>query len=388
MKWISKILVCVLLCLLLLPFVPAARADVIVVDPGETVDFTIEYTGAIGIEGEIVFSDSSLFSNVQYDISGCNMAGLAEKGLFFLYTGEGDGVDGKIVIRLTVQSTVQKGSSSSVSLKYAVSEPGSTVPGETKTIVHTVTVRTDEPTTAPPPPETTAPPETTVPPETEPPIVYADTTALKNQISIAENLTEHDYTKDSWAELEQAVSDGKKLLNSTSQAAVDNATYQIKTKLASLELMDYSALIKAMDSVSDVGNVGNLSVYWEKFMQALDDARIQRTSGDQKAVDKATEKLLETKMALIEALEKMGEVVIVDKEVTVEVEPSYKFCNDASHTLFLLIMIISLVINVALMALIAVYLTKKRMLERDSTPLVNYNIDDDINAEEMLEDDE
>lgn len=378
MKWISRSLILALVLAAVLCVVPSASADVMVVDPGQTVSFTIEYTGACAVEGEIVFSDSSIISNVQYDISECGMDGLAESGLIFLYSDNADGVDGRIVITITVHSAAPKGSSCVVTLKYAITEPGSDFPGEMQSIANTVTVRTDSAATEP---------KETEPTDTTPTVKYADTSKLREQIEIAENLTYYDYTKESWAEVEQAVASGKQLLTSTSQTKVDRATKDIKTALENLVPMDYTALQEAMDGASEMGNLDELAEYWERFIQALANARTQRTSGDQAAVNAATEELLASKDALMQALENMGELVVIEKEVPVEVEPSYPYCNKSSHTLILIIMIISLVLNAVLIALILLYLYKKHMHERDNTPLVDYNIDDDIDGmnEDMLE---
>ncbi len=378
MKWKAKSLILTLVLAIVLCIAPKADAEVIVLDPGETVSFTIEYTGACAVEGKITFSDSSIISNIQYDISGCNMDGLAENGLFFLYTGNPEGVDGKIVITITVHSTAAKGSSCIVTLDYSTTDPGSNVPGELQTISNTVTVRTNPVATEP----TTTPTE---PRPTTPTVKYADTTELKKQIAIAESLTYYEYTKGSWSELEQAVASGNALLNSTSQTKVDAAAKEIKAKLEALVPMDYTGLQAALDGAEDIGDLSELSETWKRFIQALNNARIQRTSGDQAAVDAAALELVESKEALIQALEAMEEVIVVEKEVPVEVEPSYKFCNIPSHTLYMIIMIVSLVLNLLLIGLICLYLYKKHMQERDRTPLVDYEIDDDL--EDMPDED-
>lgn len=369
MKLISKSLVLILTLALVLVCVPAANAVVMVLDPEETATFYLDYSDACAVEGEIVFSDSSIISNIKYDISGSGMSGLVENGRIFLYTEDANGVEGRIGITITVHSGAPKGSSCTVTFRYAVTEPGSDVPGEIKTLKHTVTVRTDDP--AP------TDPVATEPKATNPAVKYADTTALKEQIQIAENLTYYDYTKESWSAVSQAVTVGKNLLTSTSQSKVDQATKDLKVALANLVTMDYSKLQAALDSASDMDKHEEIAGLWSNFLTALENARVQRTGGDQAAADAAADELIAAKEALLKGLEELGELVVVEKEVEVEVEPNYPFCNKPGHTAILIIMIVSLVLNAALIGVIVWYFYKKHRNKQDDMPLVDYNIEDD-----------
>ena len=370
MKLISKSLVLILTLVLVLACVPAANAVVMVLDPEETATFYLDYSDACAIEGEIVFSDPSIISNIKYDISGSGMSGLVENGRIFLYTENVDGVEGKIGITITVHSGAPKGSSCTVTFRYAITEPGSDVPGEIKTLKHTVTVRTDEPAPTTPKP--------TEPKPTNPAIKYADTSALKEQIQIAENLTYYDYTKESWSAVSTALVVGKNLLTSTNQSKVDQATKDLKVALANLVAMDYSKLQAALDSAADMDKHEALAELWSDFLAALENARKQRTGGDQAAADAAADELIAAKEALLKGLEELGELVVVEKEVFVEVDPTYPFCNKPGHTVILIIMIVSLALNAALIGVIAWYFYKKHRNKRDDTPLVDYNIEDDM----------
>lgn len=379
MKYISRSLVLVLAFAMVLTGVllaaPKVNAEVIVVDKEQTISLTLEYTDACAVEGEILFSNSSIISNIKYDTSGSNMEGLVENGIIFLYTDNPEGVSGKIVITATIRASAAAGSSCLVTFRYATTGPDAAKPGDIQTVIHTISVKGE--------PEV----DTTQPDNNEKPITYADTTKLKEQIAIAENLTYYEYTSDSWAEVEAAVAAGKELLTSTSQSKVDKATEAIKTALAALVPMDYTALQDALDSAAQIQNMDEMAAPWERFIRALSNARTQRTSGDQAAVDAATDELLASKQALLEALAELGEVVIVEKEVTVEVEPSYTFCNDPVHAVYLIIMIISLALNLILILLIVFYLIKKNRKKKDKTPLVDYDIDDDMPdiSDDMLE---
>lgn len=377
----SLILALTLMITLSLVLPTAAQADSeppepIVVDPGQTESITFTYSGVCAVEGEILFSDDSIISSRDYEIGELGMSGLVEGGKFFLYTDNKDGVDGKIVVRVTVHSAAAKGSSCTVTFRYRATTPGSSTPGPVQTITQRITVRTDG-----------APGEdSTEPTKPKPNVTYADTTALQAQISIAKNLIYYDYTKETWAVVAEAVEKGEKLLRSTSQSAVDNATRELKTALENLVPMDYTALQDALESASEMDKHEAIAKLWTRFILALENARLQRTSGDQAAVDAAAAELIASKEALQKGLEEMGELVVVEKEVPVEVEPSYTFCNNNAHTLFLILMIISFVINLALITLIGLYFYKKNRKEKDTTPLVEYDLDDDEEGLQINED--
>ena len=333
----------------------------------------LEYSNAIAVDGYISFSDDSSISNIQYSVAGSNMVGLVENGRIFLYSDNPEGVTGQVIITVTVHSGAERGSSCNVTIKYAITEPGSQVPGEYKTMTTTVTVKTEAVQPTPGPTATPAPTATPVP--------KTDVSKLKEQISIAEQLTSYDYTKESWAKVESALEEARGMLASFVQANVDNATKNLKNALAQLVPMDYTALDAALDSAQVLGNQ-ELAEHWQRFVKALSNARAQRTSGDQEAVDLAVQELLDAKEALIKALEDMEQVIVVEKEVPVEVLPGYTYCNDTKHSIFTIIMIISLVLNAILISLIVFYLVKKHRNERDNTPLVDYDIDEDMDQME------
>jgi len=372
MKKIPKLLALTLALVLaqVLVAAPQVSAEIYVADPGQTVTIYLDYTDVCAIDGEISISDSSIISQYEYDQSQSGMTGLMEGGRFFLYAGDQAGVSGRIGVTLTLFSGAEKGSSCTVTFRYTATAPGSSTPGSTQTVTHTVTVRTDG---GPPAEDPTQP--TTRP--NVPGVRHADTSALREQLEIAKNLKSYEYTKESWADVQAAVEHGESLLNSTSQKAVDEATAQLKTALANLVPMDYSALLEALENAADMDKHEAIAKLWSRFILALENARLQLTGGDQAAADAAAQELNAAKEALQKGLEEMGELVVVEKEVKVEVEPSYTFCNNLLHNLFLVLMIVSLVINLVLVLLIVLYRQAKRRRERDDTPLVDYHEDED-----------
>jgi len=378
MKRFPRLLMMALILGLLLAMAPYAGAEVYVADPGQTVTIYLEYTDICAIDGEISISDSSIISKYEYDTSALGMKGLVEGKKFFLYAGDQTGVSGRLGVTLTIFSGAQKGSSSTVTFRYNATAPGETAPGSTQTVTHTVTVRTDG---APSVTEPTTPPAPTTPSGTN----YADTTALRAQLAIANALRSYDYTKESWAAVQSAVQKAQNLLVSSDQGRVDSATAQLKDALSKLVPMDYTALQQALENAAALDQHEQIAKLWSRFMQALDNARAQLVSGDQAAADAAAQELNDAKAALLDGLEEMGELVVVEKEV--KVEPDEGFCNDKGHSVTVILLVISLAVNGALIATIGVYWYTKRRREKDTTPLVEYEENEDeveIN-EDLLE---
>jgi quinol-cytochrome oxidoreductase complex cytochrome b subunit len=65
-------------------------------------------------------------------------------------------------------------------------------------------------------------------------------------------------------------------------------------------------------------------------------------------------------------------------EKPVPVEPTDDYCNINMHTVWIVLFWISFAINIALGALIAMYYLSKKKSTSDDTPLVDYDITDDI----------
>lgn len=366
MKLITKVLCLSLVLGALLCMTPSASAEIVILDTEKETTFYLEYTDACAVEGKLIFTNPVIISNVQYDMTDSNMEGAVENGNIFLYSSDPEGVSGKIAVTVTVHSGAEKGASCDVIFQYAITESGATVPGSTQFAVNTVTVGTFG-----------ADPTDPVVPSTPTAGAWVDTTQLKAQILIAENLTYYDYTKESWAEVSTALKNARDKLTSKSQTEVDQATNQLKTALANLSGMDYSQLIAALEGVYDMKKQEKLEPAWNRFLAALDKARTLRTSGDQAAVDEAVQELLESKAELDRILAIVSKPETVEKPVKVPTEPDYTYCNNAWHTVGLIAMIASLVMNLALIGVILFYTVKKQMNKKDKTPLVEYDIDDD-----------
>lgn len=206
---------------------------------------------------------------------------------------------------------------------------------------------------------------------------HLDDGELKRQIAIANGLNRMDYTAESWKKLSAVLEDAQLALNGNNQIKADAATENLKNAIAALVRMDYSDLEAALDAAEDLVESKTQYGLWVKVLDAVDAGRELLASGDQAAVDVAAAQindLLTQLKAAIEA-EKTPDVVV--KEVLVEVLPQSGYCNISDHGVWLVMFFVSLVVNVTLVAVIAVYTHRKKLNQRDDTPLVDYDIYDD-----------
>ena len=149
--------------------------------------------------------------------------------------------------------------------------------------------------------------------------------------------------------------------------------------MAGLVRMDYSQLEAALGAVyQKIDENPELHGVWVKLNTAVEETRPLLSSGDQAAVNNAVVKLNE----LLEELENctvevLREPEIVVQEVEVEVLPTDDFCNISTHHMWPLMFLGSGVMNAVLVIVLTCVLVKKRNT-MDNTPLVSYDIDDDI----------
>ena len=207
-----------------------------------------------------------------------------------------------------------------------------------------------------------------------------DYSELERQIGIANGLDSYDYTKETWEVLSNAVETGnKRMSGATEQIKLDEAAEDIENAIKNLVKMDYSALIDALDAVYAKIDVNpQLHDVWYRLDKAVDKARPLLVSGDQQAVDEMAE-LLNGIMEELSAFDKVvaAEPQVIIKEVEVEVPPTAEFCNIPRHRTWLVAIVASALLNVLLCASLGFVLFRKRKTA-DNTPLVNYDIDDDI----------
>lgn len=224
----------------------------------------------------------------------------------------------------------------------------------------------------------------------EEPVVSVDYSKLELQVAMVNGLNEYDYTKETWAVLDEAMQSGLALLQSADdQSAVTSAAKAIEEAVSGLVRMDYSKLENALTEVYNrIGDDTALYDIWSRINEAEKKARPLLVSGNQAAVDEAAKEItaLLEELDAIAGTEKEPEVVI--KEVEVEVPPSDDFCNIPMHRTWPVLFFISLALNVA-MAVLMFYVFAKRRNTVDNIPLINYDIDDDMDLGDYdIEDDD
>lgn len=205
-----------------------------------------------------------------------------------------------------------------------------------------------------------------------------DYSELNKQIAIAEELNENEYSLISWNLLEKCLEEAKEKLTSKSQSEVDLAANNLKDAIAKLVKMDYSALLAAIESVKEYAQSEELADLWYKMHELLNQAQILLSARDQQLIDKCTADIIQLLSEIIAAMEELKSSTIIEVEKPVPTNPDGDYCNVSAHKVWMILFIISAVLNVALIAVIVYYLYKKRKVVSDDTPLVDYDITDDL----------
>lgn len=204
-----------------------------------------------------------------------------------------------------------------------------------------------------------------------------DDSSLRRQVAIANGLSAYDYTKESWEQLTEALSGANQALESQSQYAVDAAEVSLKNAMAALVRMDYSQLEAVLNQISDYVREDSRRVEWVNLAVAQRDGRALLTSGDQEAVDDAAIRLEELLKQVQAGSDDQKQPEVVTQEVRVEVPPTTAYCNKPMDRLWPVLFFVSLAVNLGLVVLIITYVSKKRKRQHDDTPLVDYDIYDD-----------
>ena len=209
-----------------------------------------------------------------------------------------------------------------------------------------------------------------------------NTTELDNQLQIAQGLAQKDYTAATWAAVAAALEAAEEAKAGTDQAAIDNAAKALKDAMAGLVKMNFSALQDALNAVNTHAGNKEISGIWNEMHALLVKAQELMLTGDQAAVDQCVAELA-AKLAEIETeVEELEKVEQVEVKVEVPVEPTDPYCNKGAHTVWIILMWVSVAINIAAVALVVTYFVLKKKKEGDETPLGEYDIDDDADAKE------
>lgn len=206
-----------------------------------------------------------------------------------------------------------------------------------------------------------------------------DYSELELQVGLANGLNSFDYTNESWEPLQKALDVGnKRLAGIYDQGKLDSAAKDIANAMARLIKMDYAPLIKAIDAVNlKIDANPEYHDVWYRLNKAVEEAKPLLISGDQEAVNVAANEINMLLEELSDHNIMTAEPEVIIQEVEVEVLPTNDFCNIPSHHTWPLLFAISVVVNLALAAVLILIFLKKQKTE-DSTPLVQYDIDDDF----------
>ena len=205
-----------------------------------------------------------------------------------------------------------------------------------------------------------------------------DFSDLQDLIAQVGDLKQYDYTAESWENLMTVIKACNRVFQGSGQNAVNTAIANLETAIQDLVPMNYTILEAALSNYEAILKENQLMHdAWVKLDEAVALAREQFSTGDQKAVNEAA--------AAVNALLAEREVYelpepepqIVTKEVQVEVLPTDDFCNISIHHLWPVLFAASAVMNLVLAAAL-VFVIKHKNKQVDETPLVNYDIYDDM----------
>lgn len=183
-----------------------------------------------------------------------------------------------------------------------------------------------------------------------------DTTKLLDLMAVAEKLRQEDYTAQSWASLDSAMTLARSAVENGSQNEVDSAARQVATAFSQMIRMDFSALNAVLAEAEEWSQTDeNVDALWDTLMAQLKQLESARKSGDQDAVDQLAAQMDRT-------LEQL----------------KAKTNGSGNGTVWMILFIISLLMNVGFVVLVRVRNRHMERVQKDDVPLVDYDIDDDL----------
>lgn len=342
-------------------------------EAGSSVTVGFSYANETGVEGTITFSNPGLFvedvNNLSPTITGTGVYNpKAQTWMGWLPSAGNIGIS----FKLTIKDTAEAGETCTITHKYTVTIDNGMDVSEERTESVTVTVKAK-----PAEPKPTEP-KPTEPKPTEPG-VKIDYTELNEQIDVANGLSQGKYTAESWKAFADALANANNHKWSKDQAAVDAAAKKLQDAIAALVEMDYSKLVAAMDKVTKLAADDELAELFRQLYEANAEGKQLLSSSDQAAVDAGAAKILDLLEKIAAKLEELNkvEIVEVEKEVEVPVMPSDDYCNIHMHKVWPILFWISLALNLCFIALVVIYFVRKKQNQKDNTPLVDYDISDD-----------
>ena len=158
--------------------------------------------------------------------------------------------------------------------------------------------------------------------------------------------------------LAEVVAAARHAIETGDTQGVDAALSALTELTENLSTVNYQQLGDALALAYSLGDNNLENSRWLTMHDVLNTAQAALRSGDQKAVDAATEQLSVLTARLLES-------------------GGAEQCNIKSHDLWPVLFGISLVLNIVCIVGLTNLLKKKALKENDSTPLVDYDIFDD-----------
>ncbi len=364
-KAITYLLVMLLACAMLQP---AFAANSVQAGAGESVTVTFTFNNVFNVDGAFVITDpQGIVSGYTVSVAdaGATSATVSGNRLWAAPAAEPVGTTVKAAVKVSIKAGAAQGASCTISFTGIYGD-ASEAPGNEHDIYQSATV-------------TVGSGGQGGGSGTSNPGNQMDYTYLDKQIAAARNLSSVGYTSTSWNAVSSALAAARSARSSGDQSKVDAAARTLEEAIAALTPMDYSLLEQALAAVNSFNQKEELGDLWQDLTDAVNQGSAMLTGGDQAAVDAAAYLILD----LLEQVETElaergdGQVVEIPVEVPVDVLPEEDYCNIPGHRVWPIVFFVSLALNVALAAVIVLYVMKKARNRKDDTPLVDYDIGDD-----------
>ena len=386
MKFMKKALVCSIALALFLCMMPlsADAATEFSVDSGAVVTLDVPLANIWGFEVDsISFSNESMVASLSFDDTDLPRAlGGDCTNNHPYYTASS--VVPSAVFHILVKTAGSPGDSCTVTVSYktSVSEGDAIVTKTPAPLVYQISIKQNTPApTTPTTPQPTTPPATqpTTPSATTPtaPTVPLELDELNNQIAVAEGLEQDKYTATSWESLKSALTTAYSARKSGSQKKIDQAAAGLKDAIAALVKMDYMTLTGAIDAAKALLADVEAGALWAELDNALTDATNLLSSADQAQVDAAAQRLVDAISAVQRHLAQKDDVPTETLPKPTIPDVVEQRCDYPSHKVWPVLFWVSLALNIACGVLIGTYIFAKIKNRKDTTPLVEYDIEDD-----------
>ncbi len=202
---------------------------------------------------------------------------------------------------------------------------------------------------APPTTTSKAPTTTTKAPTPTKAPTKLDFTELNKEIAAGEGLVAEEHTADSWAAYDAALQAAIAARNAKTQRAIDEAAAALKTAreaLVKVSVEDRDALKTLLEEVKKFLAEDKVNGSYNALVAAIAEAETAIANGSKEMLTAALAKLRAAFDAYKKSLEELKKTEIVEVEKVVEKEPEGPYCNIFLHTLWLILLIVSVILNV------------------------------------------